>query len=107
MAVRQIVPRGVDAMDLHWTYLGYADDTPEMRARRLQQLQPGRPGRLRFDGGRLRRRLRQRGTAAADERGVGAWKWAAPAPKAQKPARPRRAVRGFWKEWRAAMGSEP
>ena len=31
IAVRQIVPRGVDSMDLNWTYLGFADDTPAMR----------------------------------------------------------------------------
>ena len=37
LAVRQIVPRGVDAMDLHWTYIGFADDTPAMRTRRLKQ----------------------------------------------------------------------
>ena len=28
IAVRQIVPRGVDTTDLNWTYLGFADDTP-------------------------------------------------------------------------------
>ena len=27
-----IVPRGVDKMDLNWTYIGFADDTPELRA---------------------------------------------------------------------------
>ena len=37
LAVRQIVPRGVDATDLNWTYLGFADDTPELRAHRLKQ----------------------------------------------------------------------
>src|ERR1700761_1592253 len=37
LAVRQIVPRSVDSMDLHWTYLGFADDTPELRAMRLKQ----------------------------------------------------------------------
>jgi anthranilate 1,2-dioxygenase large subunit/terephthalate 1,2-dioxygenase oxygenase component alpha subunit len=47
LAVRQILPRGPHAMDLHWTYLGFADDTPEMRRRRL-----------RVHGGRLRGRLR-------------------------------------------------
>ena len=38
MAVRHFVPRGVGQCDLHWIYLGYADDTPEMRTRRLRQL---------------------------------------------------------------------
>ena len=31
IAVRQIVPRGIDKTDLNWTYLGFADDTPEQR----------------------------------------------------------------------------
>ena len=38
MAVRHFVPRGVDKSDLHWIYLGYADDTPEMRTPPLRQL---------------------------------------------------------------------
>ena len=37
LAVRQIVPRGVDATDLNWTYLGFIEDTPELRAHRLKQ----------------------------------------------------------------------
>ena len=30
LAVRHVVPRGVDKMDLVWTCFGFADDTPEM-----------------------------------------------------------------------------
>ena len=37
LAVRQIVPRGVDTTDLNWTYIGFADDTPELRTHRLKQ----------------------------------------------------------------------
>ncbi len=37
LAIRQIVPRGVDATDLHWTYLGFVDDTADLRAHRLRQ----------------------------------------------------------------------
>ena len=58
LAVRQIVPRGVDTTDLNWTYLGFADDTPELRSAPAEAEQPGRAGGLRFDGGRRRRRLR-------------------------------------------------
>ena len=49
---------GWTEMDLHWTYLGFADDTPELRALRLRQGNLVGPGGFRFDGGRLRRRLR-------------------------------------------------
>ena len=38
MAIRQFIPRGVDRTDLNWIYLGYADDKPELRRRRLKQL---------------------------------------------------------------------
>ncbi len=37
LAMRQIVPRDARSFDLAWTFFGYADDTPEMRQRRLRQ----------------------------------------------------------------------
>jgi len=36
-AMRQIVLRGPNAFELHWTFFGYADDDEEMTARRLRQ----------------------------------------------------------------------
>ena len=37
LAVRQLVPRGVGAHDLHWTFFGYEDDDEAMTLRRLRQ----------------------------------------------------------------------
>jgi len=37
LAMRQIVPLNARTFDLAWTFFGYADDTPEMRQRRLRQ----------------------------------------------------------------------
>ena len=37
VAVRQVLPKGVDRAELNWTYLGYADDTPAQRTVRLKQ----------------------------------------------------------------------
>lgn len=37
IAVRQVLPTGTDTTDLNWTYLGYVDDTAEMRHLRLKQ----------------------------------------------------------------------
>src|SRR5262249_59772248 len=37
LAVRQVLPKGPNAMELHWTYFGFADDTAEMTGRRLKQ----------------------------------------------------------------------
>ncbi len=37
IAVRQVLPRGVDQCELVWTYLGYIGDDAEMTARRVKQ----------------------------------------------------------------------
>ena len=102
LAVRQILPRGVDAMDLHWTYLGFADDTPDMRALRLKQCNlVGPAGFVSMEDGCVGGFV-QRGTAAAEDEesvvemgGSGA--------ETQPTRATEAAVRGFWKEWRRLM----
>lgn len=37
LAMRQIVTKGPERFELHWTFFGYADDDAEMTARRLRQ----------------------------------------------------------------------
>lgn len=37
LALRQIVPQGVNRCELHWTFFGYQDDDPELRQMRLKQ----------------------------------------------------------------------
>ena len=37
LAIRQVLPRGINKTDLNWTYLGYTSDTPEQREVRLKQ----------------------------------------------------------------------
>lgn len=37
LAIRHLVPKGVDRTELVWTFFGYADDSEEMTARRLKQ----------------------------------------------------------------------
>src|SRR5258708_31084024 len=37
IGVRQILPRGTQQTELNWTYLGFEDDTPELREMRLRQ----------------------------------------------------------------------
>jgi anthranilate 1,2-dioxygenase large subunit len=46
LAVRHIVPRSVNEMELVWTYFGFADDTPEARTSRLKQMNLVGPGGL-------------------------------------------------------------
>jgi phenylpropionate dioxygenase-like ring-hydroxylating dioxygenase large terminal subunit len=43
MALRFFTPNGIDRTNLEWIYFGYADDTPEMRNRRLRHLNLGGP----------------------------------------------------------------
>src|SRR5260370_35138273 len=43
MAIRFFTPKAVDRTHLEWIYFGYADDTPEMRKRRLRHLNLGGP----------------------------------------------------------------
>ena len=37
IAIRQILPQGTSTTELNWTYIGFADDTPELEAMRLKQ----------------------------------------------------------------------
>jgi salicylate 5-hydroxylase large subunit len=56
LAMRQMVPRGPGAHDLHWTFFGYADDTEEMTAIRLRQANlMGPAGFVSIDDGEVMR----------------------------------------------------
>jgi salicylate 5-hydroxylase large subunit len=63
LAVRQIVPRGVNSHDLHWTFFGYEDDDDAMVERRLRQANlMGPAGYVSLDDGEVLR-LAQSGIA--------------------------------------------
>ena len=102
LAVRQIVPRGVDRMDLNWTYIGFADDTPELRAMRLKQANLAGPaGLVSMEDGAVGGFV-QRGIAAADRSGSVVEMGGADAATSETRAT-EASVRGFWKAWRAHM----
>lgn len=68
LAMRQMVPVGPTAHDLHWTFFGYADDTEEMTAIRLRQANlMGPAGFVSIDDGEVMR-LSQDGVAVDDAR---------------------------------------
>jgi anthranilate 1,2-dioxygenase large subunit/terephthalate 1,2-dioxygenase oxygenase component alpha subunit len=103
LAVRQIVPRGVDSMDLHWTYLGFADDTSELRAMRLKQANLAGPaGFVSMEDGAVGGFV-QRGIAAADSEAAIVEMGGASAETSGTRAT-EASVRGFWKAWRNQMG---
>src|SRR6185312_9125569 len=102
LAVRQVVPRGVDGMDLHWTYLGYADDTPEMRALRLKQCNlVGPAGFVSMEDGCVGGFVQRGAAAAQDEESV--VEMGGAGTETQTTRATETAVRGFWKTWRGLM----
>jgi anthranilate 1,2-dioxygenase large subunit/terephthalate 1,2-dioxygenase oxygenase component alpha subunit len=103
LAVRQIVPKGPDRMELHWTYFGYADDTAEMSRRRLrQQNLVGPAGFVSMEDGCVPGFV-QRGIAAASDK-VSVIEMGGDTVESQKTRATEAAVRGFWQAYRARMG---
>ena len=102
IAVRQVVPTGVDTMDLNWTYLGYADDTPALRAMRLKQANlVGPAGFVSMEDGAVGGFV-QRGIASADQVLSVVEMGGATADTADTRAT-EASVRGFWKAYRSFM----
>jgi len=103
MAVRHFVPRGVGQCDLHWIYLGYADDSPEMRTRRLRQLNLAGPaGFVSMEDGCIGGFV-ERGAVTAP-RGTSVVEMGGDGTEGQDTRATEAAIRGFWREWRGAVG---
>lgn len=103
IAVRQILPRGTERTELNWTYLGFAEDTPEQRAIRHKQSNlVGPAGFISMEDGCVGGFV-QRGIAGAgDERAV--LEMGGDAAESQETRATESSVRGFWKAYRATMG---
>jgi anthranilate 1,2-dioxygenase large subunit/terephthalate 1,2-dioxygenase oxygenase component alpha subunit len=102
MALRFFTPAGIDRTHLEWIYFGYADDTPEMRKRRLRHLNLGGPaGFVSMEDGCVGGFV-ERGIANAEDSGsimqMGGAGIASQATRATEAA-----VRGFWSLWRRMM----
>lgn len=103
IAVRQVLPKGLDRSELNWTYLGFADDTPEQRSVRLKQLNLVGPGGfISMEDGAVGGFV-QRGIAGAKDHEavveMGGDSVASSDGRATEAA-----VRGFWKAYRTHMG---
>lgn len=102
LAVRQVVPRGTDAMDLHWTYIGFADDTPDLRALRLKQCNlVGPAGFVSMEDGCVGGFVQRGSVTAGDEESV--VEMGGSGTESQSTRATESAVRGFWKNWRELM----
>jgi len=103
LAVRQVLPKGPDAMELHWTYFGFADDGPEMKRRRLVQANlVGPAGYVSMEDGCIGGFVQRGAAAAGDELSVvnmGGEDAASAETRATETS-----VRGFWKAYRRYMG---
>jgi len=104
MAMRQVRPKRVDEFELYWTYLGYKDDSEELREHRLLQANLLGPSGLiameDAEAGEIVQRgivrdadqtsfMEMGGDGLDDLDGVGA---------------DENSIRGFWKGYRQLMG---
>lgn len=102
LAVRQLVTTGQEKSELHWTYLGYADDTPVQQKARLKQLNlVGPAGFISMEDGAVGGFV-QRGIAGAEDLEavveMGGDSVASSEGRATETS-----VRGFWKAYRSYM----
>jgi phenylpropionate dioxygenase-like ring-hydroxylating dioxygenase large terminal subunit len=102
LAARQVVPKGVDRTELHWTLFGFADDDEEMTRRRLLQANlVGPAGFISMEDGAATGFV-QRGVAGSPERASVIEMGGANVGSGESRLT-ETAVRGLWKAWRRHM----
>jgi len=103
IAVRQILPRGVERTELNWTYLGFTEDTPEQRRIRMKQANlVGPAGYVSMEDGCVGGFV-QRGVAGAAQEYAVLEMGGASAESSESRVT-EASVRGFWQAYRAGMG---
>ena len=103
IAVRQVLPRAIDRTDLNWTYLGFADDTPQQRAIRAKQSNlVGPAGYVSMEDGCVGGFV-QRGIASAGD-ACAVLEMGGSTAESQGSRATESSVRGFWKAYRSVMG---
>jgi phenylpropionate dioxygenase-like ring-hydroxylating dioxygenase large terminal subunit len=104
IAVRQLVPRGVDRSELAWTILGFADDDAAMTERRLKQANlVGPAGYISMEDGAVGGFV-QRAVHGLDH-DAGVLMMGGSEARSQEFRATEASVRGFWKKYRALMGT--
>jgi anthranilate 1,2-dioxygenase large subunit len=102
IAVRQIIPRGTDRTDLHWTLLGFEEDTPEQRITRLKQANlVGPAGYISMEDGCVGGFVQRGILGARDEAAV--IEMGGATAESSESRVTEASVRGFWKAYRARM----
>ncbi|MBC7704945.1 MAG: Rieske 2Fe-2S domain-containing protein [Rhodoferax sp.] len=102
LAVRQVLPKGIERTELNWTYIGYTDDTSEQRTVRLKQLNlVGPAGFISMEDGAVGGFV-QRGIAGARGRDA-VVEMGGDGTGSSEGRATETSVRGFWKAYRAHM----
>lgn len=103
LAVRQILPKGLDRTEIVWTYYGFEDDDAALAAMRLKQSNMvGPAGYISMEDGAVGAFVQRALPGAADDSsivmmgGLGA--------ESQPTRATETSVRGFWKAYRGLMG---
>lgn len=103
IAVRRIVPKGVDQTEVYWTYLGFRDDTREQRRIRLKQSNLiGPAGLVSLEDGIIGNFV-QRGIAGAAAFDT-IVEMGGDAVESTDTRASEASIRGFWKIYRRLMG---
>ena len=102
IAVRQILPRGTEETELNWIYLGFEDDTPELREMRLRQANlVGPAGYVSMEDGCVGGFV-QRGIEGA-EHACSVIEMGGDTAESSESRVTEASIRGFWKAYRHAM----
>ena len=102
LAARQLVPKGVDRTELHWTLFGFADDDEAMTRRRLLQANlVGPAGYISMEDGAATGFV-QRGVAGSPDR-ASVIEMGGDVIGSGDSRITETAVRGLWKAWRSYM----
>jgi hypothetical protein len=102
LAVRQIIPRGVEETEIRWTHFGFVDDAADMLDLRVKQSNMvGPAGYISMEDGAVSAFVQRAITGVADQDSV---MMMGGDNTASTPARATEAsVRGFWKAYRTRM----
>jgi len=102
LAVRQVLPEGVESTALNWVYLGFEDDTPELRTMRHKQSNLiGAAGFVSMEDGAVGGFVQRGITSASEHQAI--VEMGGDAVHSQASRTTEASVRGFWKAYRFHM----
>jgi anthranilate 1,2-dioxygenase large subunit len=103
IAVRQVLPRGIEQTELNWIILGFDTDTSEQRIARLKQGNlVGPAGYVSMEDGCVGGFVQRAVAGASDE--VSVVEMGGSGAESSESRVTEASVRGFWKAYRAAVG---